>query len=150
MGFRINGIDTPFGGISWEYTEKEKDGIQELFYYLEAKRILVNPADLEIKNWCEQSAIEIRNKLTELLSKYAFSEQTIQCIRSMIGACNIFLDKMSKVDEQGIIYKNQHGDWANSNFSSAMKQFRKTFRDNIKALSSTYDLPFNKEIPEQY
>ena len=38
MGIKITGIDTPFGGVSWEYTETSKNGIQELFYYLETKR----------------------------------------------------------------------------------------------------------------
>ena len=30
MGIRITGINVPFGGISWEYTETEKQEIQKL------------------------------------------------------------------------------------------------------------------------
>lgn len=150
MGIRITGIDTPFGGISWEYTETEKKGIQELFFFLESKRILVNPIEMEIKQWCIESALDIKRKLTELLSQYGFSENTVECIRSMITACNTFLDRLSSVKETGIIYKNSNGDWANSAFSSAMKQFRKSFRDNISLLSYAYNLKFYKKIPEDY
>ena len=71
-------------------------------------------------------------------------------MRAMICACNDFLDKLESVNETGIIYKNHNGDWANSTFSFAMKQFRKTFRDNICLLSGEYNLTFSKTIPEEY
>lgn len=150
MGIRITGLDTPFGGASWEYTESEKKGIQNLFFFLESKRLLVNPIEMEIKQWCIQSSIEIKQKIIELLSQYNFSNQTIDCMRAMICACNDFLDKLESVNETGIIYKNHNGDWANSTFSFAMKQFRKTFRDNICLLSGEYNLTFSKTIPEEY
>ena len=51
MGIRITGIDVPFGGISWEYTETEKQAIQKLFFFLESKRLLTNPIEMEIKQW---------------------------------------------------------------------------------------------------
>lgn len=150
MGIRITGIDTPFCGVSWEYTDTEKRGIQELFYYLESKRILVNPIEMEFRAWCEQSAIEMKNTLLRMLSKYDFAKPTVQQLRLLIDECNLFLDRMASVQETGIIWKNQNGDWADSNFSSAMKQFRRAFRDAISALSSAYSLAFEKEIPEAY
>ncbi len=150
MGIRITGFDTPFGGISWEYTEKERKGIQNLFFFLESKRILVNPDSMEVKQWCIESALEIRQKLVDFLAQYHFPDATVTCIRSMITACNDFLDQLSTVDAHGILYKNHNGDWENSTFSSAMKQFRTTFRDNIHWLSTAYNLPFDKVIPEQY
>lgn len=150
MGIRITGLDTPFGGVSWEYTENAKKGIQELFYFLEAKRILTNPTEMEIGIWCEKSAIEIRNKLTELLSKYDFNKETITCVRTMIDSCNSFLDDMRCVTRPGIIYKNGNGDWEDINFSKAMKKFRKSFRDNIKVLSEAYQIEFKNDIPEKF
>ena len=150
MGIKITGVSVPFGGVSWEYTEPEKKYIQDLFFYLESKRVLTNPMDMEIKAWCEQSAIEIRNTLDSVLSKADYHQDTINCIRSMMNACNVFLDDMRKVDITGIIYKNNHGDWEHSGYSAAMKKFRKVFRDNIQFLSSAYGLEFPKEIPEEY
>ena len=66
MGFRITGIDTPIGGISWEYTDSEKKGVQQLFDYLETKRLLINPIEMEKKDWCILSAIEIKQKINEI------------------------------------------------------------------------------------
>lgn len=150
MGIKITGISVPFGGVSWEYTEPEQKGIQDLFFYLESKRILTNPMDMEIKEWCEQSAIEIKNTLVSVFSKADYPQDTITCIRSMMNACNVFLDDMRKVNITGIIYKNGNGDWAHSGYSTAMKKFRKVFRDNIGLLSLAYNLTFPKEIPEEY
>ena len=47
MGIKLNGISVPIGGISWEYTESGQKGIQEMFYYLESKRLLINPKEME-------------------------------------------------------------------------------------------------------
>ena len=90
MGIKITGIDTPFGGVSWEVTETAKSGVQNLLFFLEAKRILVNPIEMEIKSWCEESAIEIKNKLTELLSHYDFDAETIDTMRYMVMLAIVF------------------------------------------------------------
>ena len=47
MGIRITSASTPIGGISWEFTETKKKGIKDLFLFLESKRILVNPKEME-------------------------------------------------------------------------------------------------------
>lgn len=56
MGIKINGVSIPVGGISWEYTESKKKGIQEMFYYLESKRILTN-------QWKWRSKSGVKNQL---------------------------------------------------------------------------------------
>jgi hypothetical protein len=150
MGIEITGIDTPFGGISWKHTESAKNGVQELFYFLETKRILINPSVMEKKEWCEQSAIEIKKKLAELLTKYDFNSDTIKCIRLMINSCNYFLDEIGNINIQGIIYKNGKGDWEDMGFSKSMKKLRKDFRENIETLSEAYKIAFIKNIPEEF
>lgn len=150
MGMRTTGISTPIGGISWEYTETEKQEVQKLFFFLESKRLLTNPTEMEVKRWCIESALEIKHKLVDTLSEYDFSKDTIVCIRSMLEACNDFLDKLDTVKGTGIFYKNQNGDWENSAFSSAMKQFRNVFREHINLLSDVYGITFNKTIPTKY
>ena len=148
MGIRITGVDTPLGGISWEYSETSKRGIKELFYFLEAKRILTNPVEMEIKSWCVVSTIEIKAKIAEILGKYDFNSETISCLRSMVDACNSFLDRLDAVPVEGIIYKNSNGDWENLIFSEAMRTFRATFKEKIDYLSTAYDLNFAKKIPD--
>ncbi len=39
MKYELNGISTPFGGISWNKTNSVKDKFSFLLLYLESKRI---------------------------------------------------------------------------------------------------------------
>lgn len=150
MGIKLNGISVPIGGISWEYTESGQKGIQEMFYYLESKRLLINPKEMENKEWSEKSAIEIKNKLVDILSRYKYDQNIITIIKQMVDACNEFLDNMQRVEVRGILYKNLQSDWEDLEYGVAMKKFRKFFRDNIKLLAETYNITFSKEIPKEY
>ena len=150
MGIKLNGISVPIGGISWEYTESGQKGIQEMFYYLESKRLLINPKEMEKKEWSEKSAIEIKNKLVDILSRYKYDQNIITIIKQMVDACNEFLDNMQRVEVRGILYKNLQSDWEDLEYGVAMKKFRKIFLDNIKLLAETYNITFSKEIPKEY
>ncbi|MGB4388867.1 MAG: DUF6650 family protein [Caldicoprobacterales bacterium] len=149
MGFRITGIDTPIGGISWEYTDSEKKGVQQLFDYLETKRLLINPIEMEKKDWCILSAIEIKQKINEINIKFDFKNDTKLITKAMIDACNTFLDDLQNVKNSGIIYKS-NGDWEDIVFSKAMKKFRKQFKDSIVCLSNNFGITFNKSIPDGF
>lgn len=150
MGIKITGISTPFGGLSWEVTDSEKDGIKKLFYFLEGRRLLVNPSYLEVTEECAMSAIEIKNFITHLLGEYKFSTAPETVLRDMVNTCNSYLDNLNLDRRPHIIYKNGHGDWEDSNFSSIMKKFRAIFRRDIKELADHFNLVFNKCIPEEY
>ena len=150
MGIKLNGISVPIGGISWEYTESGQKGIQEMFYYLESKRLLINPKEMEKKEWSEKSAIEIKNKLVDILSRYKYDQNIITIIKQMVDACNEFLDNMQRVEVRGILYKNLQSDWEDLEYGVAMKKFRKIFRGSIKLLAETYNITFSKEIPKEY
>lgn len=147
MGFRITGLDTPIGGVSWEYTDSEKKGIQQLFDYLETKRLLINPIEMEIKDWCISSAIEIKHEIYEINVKFDFKNDTKSITKTMIDACNTFLDDLQNVKNSGIIYKS-NVDWEDIVFSKAMKKFRKQFKDSIDCLSNNVGITFNKSIPD--
>jgi len=101
MGFRIKGLDTPIVGVSWEYTDSEKKGIQQLFDYLETKRLLINPIDMENKDWCISSVIEIKNEVYEINAKFDFQNDTKSITKKMLDACNTFLDGLYNVKDRG-------------------------------------------------
>ncbi|WP_330998639.1 DUF6650 family protein [Pectinatus frisingensis] len=138
------------GGISWEYTENERRQIQKLFYFLESKRLLINPADMELPDQCAQSAVEIKEFLVGLLCGFRFSKDVESHLKELCVACNVFLDEINFRQQPHIIYKNNSGDWADSNFSTIMKTFRKVFRTKIAYMEENYGLSFDNHIPEKY
>ena len=74
---RLNGISVPFGGISWDKDISEKDRIKHLFFYLESKRILTNPIEMEIANTCVEAVLEIKNMLISITQDVEFSNENI-------------------------------------------------------------------------
>ena len=62
MKYELNGISTPFGGVSWNNTNSLKDKFSFLVFYLESKRILVNPIEMEKERMVYR--VGFRNKKT--------------------------------------------------------------------------------------
>lgn len=150
MRIKITGISSPFVGISWEYVENEKQYIQKLFYFLETKRLLVNPIDMELPNQCVGSALEIKDFIVKLLCNFKFSFDGERILKELCNACNDFLDGLNKKQRPHIIYKNHSGDWEDNDFSNIMKIFRTVFRTKIACMEKNYGLSFGKSIPKEY
>ena len=149
MKYDINGISVPFGGISWSKSNSPKEAFSYLFLFLESKRILVNPIDMEFKEWCIKSVLEIKETLVSITKDIKFKKDEISIIRDLIDACNTYLDTVSQMNLNGIIYKN--GDrWEDLSFDKAMKKFRLSFKAQIDIIERKYKLKFNKEIPDMY
>ena len=65
----ITGISTPIFGISWSPPNTEKSEAGEVIVFLEDRRVLYNPSEMEMPGHCIQSVVEIRNFLTEKIGK---------------------------------------------------------------------------------
>ncbi len=149
MKYELSGFSVPIGGISWNKNMTGKDFFKNLFLFLESKRILVNPVEMEKKEWCIESVLEIKQNLLPVTGSLSLSEFDLKIIRNMIDACNTYLDAVSPLKLPMIIYKN-HNEWEDVSFDKAMKEFRNTFRDDIKSVEKQYKLCFAKEIPDSF
>ena len=150
MGIKITGVSSPVGGISWTYSESEEEKFRKLLCYLESKRLIVNPIEMELPDQCIQSAVEIKQFIVKMLCDFQFSREGEFLLKELCAACNDFLNGIDPRKLPQIIYKNDKGDWIDANFSSSMKTFRRKFRSNIKMMEEKYKLSFEKCIPEEY
>lgn len=152
MKYEISGISTPFGGISWNKTNSAKDTFSFLLIYLESKRILVNPIEMEKKEWCIQSVLEIKKQLVSIAENTVFKKDDLSIIRNMIEACNQYLDTVSLSKLPNIIFKSNkiEDTWEDLVFDKAMKQFRKSFKKEIIEIEKHHRLSFNKIIPDEF
>lgn len=152
MKYELNGISTPFGGVSWNKAISAKDKFSFLLIYLESKRILVNPIEMEKKEWCIESVLEIKNQLVSIAKDAAFKKEELLIIRNMIDACNQYLNTVSPLNLPNIIFKSRllPESWEDLNFDKAMKQFRKSFKQEIEIIEKCYRLSFNKTIPNEF
>jgi len=152
VGHRITGIDTPFGGISWEKTTSPKDRVAFLFRFLESKRLLTNPIAMEIIEECASSAIEIKNTFVSITDGIDFPKGDLAMLSKMANTCNTFLDSLTQINKQKsrphILYKD--GDhWEDKDFDSAMKLFRNGIKQGIAYFEKKYKLNFVGYIPDR-
>ena len=142
MPFRPTGIDTPFGGFSWEYTTSPKQRITELFFFLESRRLLTNPAYLEVTDQCAQSAIEIREALVSVIIDVTFSENDILVIQAMIDGSNKFLDELNIIE--GRVTRFIHG--GVNIFEYALNKYRESIIAGIRYFEREYKIKFSKDL----
>ena len=56
---RLTGFSTPFGGASWQPAELEIAGARRVIAFLEDRRVLYDPCQMEVPDHCVRSVIEI-------------------------------------------------------------------------------------------
>ena len=150
MGFELNGFSTSLGGISWNKTTSSKEMFSRLLFFLESKRILVNPIELEFKDWCIESVLEIKQQLVKITQELKLKDFDADIIRNLIDACNGYLDTVRPMNLPGIIYKRDGEHWEDLSFDRAMKEFRVSFKCEIEKIEKKYRLKFHKIIPEEF
>ena len=91
----VTGIDTPFGGVSWEFARSNKDRAKALIIYLCGQRLLTNPCDSSCQSCAERSAksaSKIKDKINEQLMEIVDGNGYTNCLKKMRVACNSFLN----------------------------------------------------------
>jgi len=89
---RLTGFSTPVFGMSWTPPVNECNVAKRLVVFLEDRRVLFADYCMEYGPWVDQSVLEIRKELTELLSACPESQTLGGAIRAMRAACRKFLD----------------------------------------------------------
>ena len=100
---RITGISCPIFGISWDPSKTDRDKIRSLITFLEDRRVLYNPFNSEVSIWMSESIIEIRKKLTDIVSDFKEDTEATQIIRTMRSSCRKYLDRTYKHQKKGLI-----------------------------------------------
>lgn len=135
---RINGLSSPFFGVSWDPNGTDKDHIKELVAYLEDRRVLYNPSEMEMPQHCVESVLDIRRTLTNKIGKVQ-DENLIIILKSMRSACRKFLDNVG-VNEDIVRFGHSQGHWASWSFNGAIGELRGVFGMYIAELAKVYKL----------
>lgn len=150
MKYEIDGISSPLGGVSWSKNTTAKEHFRDLLLFLESKRILVNPIEMELKHECIESVLDIKSKLTSITKDIPFKGKDIDIIRILVDVCNKFLDTVKDDKIPHLIYKKDNISWIDYQLDTAMKDFRTAFREQIRVIEDKYKLCFNKNIPKEF
>jgi hypothetical protein len=85
-------VNSPVFGVNWNPPEDRQRIVRNLVTYLEDKRALYNPYDMEYGLWVTDSILEIRRELTEVLKDCPDEEALTRPIKTMRTACRNYLD----------------------------------------------------------
>jgi hypothetical protein len=118
---RVSGVSTKIGGIQWQPAKSELATTKSIVNFLEDRRVLYNPAELEMPHHCVSSIIEIRHFLTSEIDGLKDGSRLKLNLKIMRAACRRFLDSSSLPDGR---YHNSYTDWV---FFSNLGELRGVF-----------------------
>src|SRR5712692_2044336 len=95
VGQRLTGVSSPFGGVSWEKVpDLEREILLRLLPFLEDRRVLYSPTEVEVPAHCVESVLRIREFLVMEAGRLAEGNALRETLRAMAGACRGFLDRV--------------------------------------------------------
>ena len=100
---RLTGISTPIFGVSWNPENTERDIARQVISYLEDRRVLYNPTEMECPDHCVQSVLQIREFLTSKIGELPEDTEISKSLRAMRAACRKFLNEIG--DPQGDVVR---------------------------------------------
>src|SRR5690349_4680419 len=91
---RLTGISVLLGGVSWDWTDSERDAIRDMVVALEDRRALSESHNREYSPHVIESVMMIRTLLTQTLQRLPEDSKTAPLIRDMRSACHAFLNSV--------------------------------------------------------
>lgn len=133
------------GGLSWENVpDVEKDVLQRLLPFLEDRRVLYSPSDVEVLQHCVDSILQIREFVVTQAGLLAADSELGATLRSMAGACRAFLDRAPGPHGRGRLWHPAMGwDIDSWIFNQSLGELRAQFGFYLQDLAQRYklDLP---------
>jgi hypothetical protein len=144
---RLTGISCPVFGVSWNPPEADRRIAQRVISFLEDRRVLYVPSEIEIPEHCIESVIKIREMLTSELCKLDSGDELAQSIKAMRSACRKFLNKVQSEDESRIIrFGNHPGHYASWEFNQALGEMRGVIGVIIACMAAEYGLDVEDDL----
>lgn len=137
---RLTGISTPIGGLSWTPPVDERDVAKQLLVFLEDRRALFMPYNMEVGIYVADSILEIRKRLTKDLEKISRSSVLGESISAMRASCRKFLTE-TQDDPRRIHHRRMEGPiW------HALGELRAIFGIHIARIACAYDLEVEQQL----
>ncbi len=135
---RVTGLSSPIFGVSWNPDNTSSDVARRVVVFLEARRVLYVPSEMEIPHHCADSILQIRNFLTDQIASVT-NKDLEGSLRAMRNACNKFLNATG-AKRDVLDFGNHSGHWASWEFNGAVGELRGAFGIHIAKIAAMYGL----------
>jgi hypothetical protein len=118
---------------------------QRLIAFLEDRRALYQPYDLEHGPWVTDSILEIRRELTDTLKTCPQDEALIEPLRAMRAACRKYLDVVDPHANR--IEYSYRGDIL---FASALEELRGVFGLHLTRICVAFGIDVEEDLASMF
>lgn len=143
---RLTGISTPIMGVSWQPTESEVAAARRVVAFLEDRRVLYNPGEMEVPVHCVSSVLRIRRFLTVEIGRLGRKSELGASLRAMRAACRKFLDVVGGEESEIALYAREHGHYASWTFYGALGEMRGVFGVHLARIAARFRLDVEDEL----
>lgn len=144
---RLTGISCPIFGVTWDPGVAKVTFARRVLTYLEDRRVLFVPWDMEVPEHCVQSILDIRRFLTDQLGHLDDKEEDIAPhLRAMRASCRQFLDVTSALmdDPMGLRpFMPGTPVWM---FNDALGELRGVFGIHVAQLSAKFGVDIEDDL----
>src|SRR5579859_6001403 len=142
----LSGISCPIFGISWNPGEIDVSRARRVITFLEDRRVLYVPSEMESPDRCVQSVLEIRHFLTSELTHLDFSDELSTSLRVMRIACRKFLSTVEIDEDRVMRFGGHHNHSASWVFNGALGELRCAFGIQLASVAAQYGLDVEDEL----
>lgn len=143
---RLTGISSPIFGVSWKPPETDRSVAKRIITYLEDRRVLYSPSEMEIPGHCVHSVLEIRLFLTTEIAKLDEKADITASLRAMRAACRKFLTTVQADEGRIIRFGAERDHYASWTFNSALGEMRGVFGVHLARLAAAYGVDIENDL----
>ena len=143
---QLAGISTPIGGANWQPGTPDVEVARRVLSFLEDRRVLYDPLEVEVPQQCVESVLRISEFLTDELAKQGIGNELAGHLRAMGAACRRFLDHLRSPDKPSEFYL-PHGDtfmmWQ---LNQALGELRAMFGIHLAQIAAKHRLDVEEPL----
>ncbi len=143
---RVTGLSVPIFGVQWNPPEAECATARRVIAFLEDRRVLFVPSEMEVPHHCVESVLRIREFLTTELGKLDAGTELALSLRAMRAACRKFLATVEADDRRAIHFGAHQGHFASWIFNGAVGELRGVFGIHIARLAASHGLDVEDDL----
>lgn len=143
---RVSGFSCPIFGVQWNPVEVEITKARRIVAFLEDRRVLYVPSEMEVPRHCVESVLEIRRFLTNEIGAIDSNSELANNLRGMRAACRKFLTTVQQDGSRIVVHGGQLGHHASWIFNGALGELRGVFGIHIARIAASYGLDVEDEL----
>lgn len=143
---RLTGISTPIIGVSWQPAGSETAAARRVVAFLEDRRVLYNPGEMEVPAHCVSSVLQIRHFLTAEIGSLGGKSELGASLRAMRAACRKFLDAVGGEDSEIALHAREPGHYASWTFYGALGEMRGVFGIHLARVAALFRIDIEDEL----